>query len=73
MRKKAILVTEDKKVQLATQYDLEDEEIDDKIGFYLVASFGAIKPDGFVTKEVLDALYTRGADLDNGYHEVIAK
>ncbi len=76
MYKKVLKVTEDNLNYVATRFDIEDEEMIELIGFYLVADFGDDDGDrpSFLSKAALDKLFLpTDKELGNGFFEVIRK
>lgn len=76
MALKAIEVTEDNRSRLEERYASEEGEFKDYEGSYLVVSFGedVMRPEGFLTSiKTLEEMYTKGAELKNGFFEVIKK
>ena len=52
---KAIQITEGNKSRIMMQYEIPDEELDQYIGLYLIAEFGAPTPEGYITAERLES------------------
>jgi len=68
---KATLITTSNKSMLAQRYNTEVEEFE--VGYYLIAEFGdngEFRHQGMLTKDELDAHFTRGEVLDNGFFAI---
>lgn len=71
MAQKAIKVTKENKEQLTSQFNLEEDEIDEYIGLYMVVGFGDHMIEGYLTKDELTVEYVETGDkLENGFFEV---
>lgn len=74
---KAILITNENLNRLKMQYADTDEEMDEYVGLYLVADFGATTPTyGYLTLERLEADFNKVDDkspLLNEFFEVMLK
>jgi len=68
---KATLITSGNRSMLAQRYSTEVEEFE--VGYFLIAEFGdngEFRHQGMLTKDELDAHFTRGEVLDNGFFEI---
>lgn len=71
---KAIKVTKDNKNRLVTQYNLDEDYLDDMLGMWLVADFGESEAiHGLLMDKGLNELFTTEAKLDNDYIEIKRK
>ena len=72
--KKVVLIDETNLFYLTNRFEIEEEQIAELIGFYLVTEFGEDGDISFLSKAALDLLYVEtGEKLDNGFFEVIRK
>lgn len=71
---KAILITEENVRGLEHDYDYEDEELNDVIGYYLLSDFGeSLAILGFLSEEHFKQHWIRHSDLENGYFHAVQK
>ena len=71
---KATLITLDNKDFLAQRYGVETEEFE--VGYFLIAEFGdngEFRHQGMLTGAELDAHFTRGEVLENGFFAITRK
>lgn len=72
---KAIHIDKANQRRLEGDYELEEGELDDKLGLFLVTDFGeGIQIEGYITKDVLVETYIlTSAIINNGWIEIVAK
>lgn len=72
---KAVKITEDNKDNITAQYKMDPGSLDDMVGLFLVADFGAEAVTyGYLTQKGLDNSFrTPGINLQNGFFEVILR
>jgi hypothetical protein len=74
MLAKACLVTEENKYYISERFIIDEEHINDLVGFYIIADFGDDDIYSFLSKIGLEKLYNRtGKELDNGFFEIEKK
>lgn len=79
--KKAIKITEENKLQLSAQFDLTEDELDEEygvnVGLWLVADFGASRPDGYLSEDKFQAAFDIVPEddmkLQNGFVAIVDK
>ena len=69
MAHKYIVVTEDNREALVSQYDEEDDFLEGCEGLYLVADFAVEDHFELLTKENFEADWLPGGDIGNGYRQ----
>lgn len=70
---KAIKINKNNKKELEAKYGMSDDYLEYSSGLYLVAEFAATQYHAVLTKTGLEANFTRGKDLDNGFFEIAMK
>ena len=74
MSKKAIQITETTKNALVRQFNMEDDELDDSLGMYLITSFGAETVwEGIVSRDILTETFRKVGNLKGEWIEVEEK
>lgn len=68
---KTIMVDKENFRRLESQYNLEEDYLTDKFGFFMLVVFGFEQVEGYLSKEKLDAGWRKTRDLENGWWEVI--
>lgn len=67
--KKVQLVTTDNIQQIASQFDLDDDEFEEVIGLYAVGDFGTSRRCEYLSQYVLDDNYYFLNLIENGWSE----
>lgn len=72
---KALLITDDNKYQLLTQYlDLSEDEIDEMVGMWFISGFSEKATYyGFVFDDYFKASFNKIGELNNGFIEIERK
>jgi hypothetical protein len=77
--KKAVLITEDNQFYISSRFEIEPEDMEEYVGFYLVTEFGDDEQFSFLSKAALDKLFVpstpnnKDEALDNGFFEVVRR
>jgi hypothetical protein len=72
---KGITITADNQSSIAVQYGIDLDDLDDllPVGYILIAHFAADQYDGVISPLTFTTLFTKGADLENEYFEVLSQ
>ena len=69
--KKAIKITNENKNRLVLQYKLDEDELDDRVGYWLVVGFGHDAfPDGYLQENSFRGKYNEVGKLENDFIEI---
>lgn len=73
MAEKAILVTNSNVEELNSRFQAEGTGVPAAVGYFLVADFGADGAYDMISAATFNDLYTKGAELRNGFFEAVRK
>ena len=74
--KKAVLITEDNQFYIGSRFEIDDEQMAEFLGFYLVTEFADEDQYSILSKAALDKLYVetepnnKSGELLNGFFEL---